>query len=342
MTSVPSTQKALEVVEFGDPLKGALRLSPGASVPKPGQGEVLVQLKYACLNPADVFTVQGVYPGVRNVVERKVPFVAGLEGCGRVVQTGPGCSLKEGARVVPLLGEKAGAWQQFVVIDEKRCVPIPDDVEDAAAAQLFVNPLTVVGMLKEIQEKAPIKENPWVAQTAANSTLGRMFIQLAKKRGLKTINVVRTSATKKELQDLGADEVIVVSEEQDIVKKINHITNGKGVAAVVDAVGGEIGTACCSALAKGGMFQGYGLQSGKPIQVSNSDLTFKDITVRGFWLAIWFVTQPPSVLQEVFEMFRKKELVPQIQKVFQLDDYMEAFKAQFSNDRRGKILFQLT
>ncbi|MCC9561648.1 hypothetical protein JHR13_08470, partial [Campylobacter jejuni] len=83
--------------------------------------------------------------------------------------------------------------------------------DDATAAQLFVNPLTVVGMLDEIQRNAPIKDNPWVAQTAANSTLGRMFIQLAKKRGLKTINVIRTSATKQDLVKLGADEVVVVA-----------------------------------------------------------------------------------------------------------------------------------
>jgi NADPH:quinone reductase-like Zn-dependent oxidoreductase len=342
MASIPTTQKALEVVQFGDPLKGALKLNKEAPVPKPGEGQVLVQMKYACLNPADVFTVQGIYPGVKNVVEKKPGFVAGLEGAGQVVATGSGCSLKVGARVVPLLGEKAGSWQQYVVVAEKQCVPVPDDVDDATAAQLFVNPLTVVGMLDEIQRNAPIKDNPWVAQTAANSTLGRMFIQLAKKRGLKTINVIRTSATKQDLVKLGADEVVVVAEESDVAKKILQITGGKGAAAVVDAVGGEIGTACCSALAKGGLFQGYGLQSGLPIQVSNSDLIFKDIVIRGFWLALWFPKQSPSVVQEVFDMFRKKELVPHIQKICPLEDYLEAFKAQFSPDRTGKVLFQLT
>ncbi|EME30986.1 Trans-2-enoyl-CoA reductase, mitochondrial [Galdieria sulphuraria] len=342
MASVPTTQKALEVVQFGDPLKGTLKLNKEAPVPKPGDGQVLVEMKYACLNPADVFTVQGIYPGVKNVTEKKPGFVAGLEGSGKVVATGSGCSLKAGTRVVPLLGERAGSWQQYLVVSEKQCIPVPDDVDDATAAQLFVNPLTVVGMLDEIQQKAPVKDNPWIVQTAANSTLGRMFIQLARKRGLKTINVIRTSATKQELVQLGADEVVVVSEESELSKKILQLTGGKGAAAVVDAVGGEIGTACCSSLAKGGLFQGYGLQSGQPIQVSNSDLIFKDIVIRGFWLAIWFPKQPSSVVQEVFDMLRKKELVPHIQKIFALEDYLEAFKAQFSPDRRGKILFKLT
>eukprot|EP00166_Cyanidium_caldarium_P002245 ctg_225.g86 len=236
MSSIPSKQKALEIASFGDPLKGCLRLNTDAPVPQPGKDQVLVKMRYSCLNPADVFTVMGVYPGVPAVVENKPGFVGGMEGMGVVVAQGEGASLKVGTRVVPLL-PNAGAWQQYVVVDAARCVPVPDGVEDKAAAQLVVNPLTVIGMLDEVERHTAVKDNPWIVQTAANSTLGRMLIQAAKGRGLRTINVVRSAATRDELKKLGADEVIVRAEEKDVPKRVHHITGGKGAIAALDAVG---------------------------------------------------------------------------------------------------------
>ncbi|KAF6005447.1 hypothetical protein F1559_005030 [Cyanidiococcus yangmingshanensis] len=340
-TTIPATQKALEIVSFGDPLKGALRLNPSASVPKPGPGQVLLQMRYACLNPADVFVVQGLYPGVAAVRERRTGFVGGREGVGQVVAQGPATSLPVGTRVVPELSDRTGCWQQYLVVDENVCIKVPEGVDDKAAAQLIVNPVTVVGMLERIEAEAPVHGNPWIAQTAANSTLGRMFIQLAKKRGFCTVNIIRSKASAAELKQLGADEVVVFSEESNFAQRIEAITNGRGLAAVVDAVGGDIGSAALAALAPGGLFLGYGLQSGEPTRVMNSDLIFKGIVVRGFCSAAWLKKQKETIFEDVFEMIRKGEMQPQVQQEFPLDQYEEAFRAQFAPDRKGKILLKL-
>jgi len=340
-THIPSTQKALEIVSFGDPLKGALRLNTTASVPKPGPGQVLVKMRYACLNPADVFVVQGVYPGVAAVRERRPGFVGGLEGVGEVVAQGPATSLPVGTRVIPTLLDRSGCWQQYLVVDENLCIKVPQDIGDKEAAQLIVNPLTVVGMLEQIEAEAPVHGNPWIGQTAANSTLGRMFIQLAKKRGLCTVNFVRSKASVAELKQLGADEVIVFGEEPNLAERLNAITNGRGLAAVVDAVGGEMGSAALAALSPGGLFMAYGLQSGKPTCVMNSDLIFKGIVVRGFWLATWLKKQKQTIFEEVLDMIRKGEMRPQVEQEYTLEKYEDAFRAQFAPDRKGKILFKL-
>ena len=62
-----------------------------------------------------------------------------------------------------------------------------------------VNPVTAYGLLETLQ----VPKGEWVLQTAAGSVLGRVFIALAKHRGLRTINVVRRSAQKQELLQLG-------------------------------------------------------------------------------------------------------------------------------------------
>lgn len=62
-----------------------------------------------------------------------------------------------------------------------------------------VNPVTAYGILETLK----VPEGGWLLQTAAGSVLGRLVIALAQQRGIKTMNVVRRSAQKQELLDLG-------------------------------------------------------------------------------------------------------------------------------------------
>lgn len=348
--AIPAQQTRLQLVRFGKPQEqGVVQLERDAPVPVPTGSQVLVKMLYAPLHPADMLTIVGFYPGVRYVVEQKPGFVPGLEGCGVVVARGEqATTIPLGTRVVPLLGEEAGSWQQFVCVQGKQCICVPDDIDDKIAAQLFVNPLTVVGLYKEMEAAVDLVDNPWILQTAANSTLGRMMIALAKHHSLKTINVVRSAATVQELKELGADVVIVVEQEDDDPhsnkswdRTVLEITQGKGVAAVLEAVGSDIGSMACSCLQSGGLYLAYGAQSGKPIRMSNSDLIFKDITCKGFWLSRWFRKQPPHVVEDLFDLFRSQVFKPCIQTVLPLDRYLEAFRLQREKNRRGKILFSL-
>lgn len=339
---VPCQQTRLELVRFGKPQEpGVVCLQHDAPVPVPSGSQVLIKMRYAPLHPADMLTIVGFYPGVRHVVEKKPGFVPGLEGCGIVVARGEQATIPLGMRVVPLLGEEAGSWQQYLCVEGKQCICIPDDIEDTTAAQLFVNPLTVVGLFKEMERIVDWYENPWILQTAANSTLGRMVIALAKHYSLKTINVIRSSATLEELKQLGADVVIVEEQDSQWNGTVYEITQGKGVSAVLEAVGSDIGSMACSCLQSGGLYLAYGAQSGKPIRVNNSDFIFKDIVCKGFWLSRWFPKQPPHVVEDLFELFRKRVFEPSIQTVLPLDRYLDAFRLQREKNRRGKILFSL-
>eukprot|EP00871_Galdieria_phlegrea_P002559 jgi/Galph1/3303/GphlegSOOS_G1977.1 len=335
-------QTRLELVKFGKPQEeGVLVLHHDAPIPQPQPSQVLVKMTYAPIHPADLFTIVGFYPGVRAVVEKKPGFVPGLEGCGVVVAQGEGATIPVGTRVVPLLGEEAGSWQQFVCVDCKMCICVPDDIDDRVAAQLFVNPLTVVGLFKQVERFVDLYENPWILQTAANSTLGRLVIQYARHVSVRTINIVRSQELVEELEALGGD--VVLSEEQDSQwnEKVWKITNGSGVSAVLETVGLEIGTKAASCLQQGGLFLAYGAQSGKPVQISNSDLIFKDITCKGFWLSRWFSKQPPHVAEDLFDLFRKQVFNPSVQAILPLNRYLEAFRMQREKNRRGKILFSL-
>ena len=111
-------------------------------------------------NPADGFCIFGVYPGFEPP---RFPAIPGLEGMGTVVKVGDQVSsFKRGDRVVPFMFSQTrignGTWQEYVVLDQEDVFvcpsndlisqSVPDSVSDDAAAQLIVNPATVLGMLK--------------------------------------------------------------------------------------------------------------------------------------------------------------------------------------------------
>src|SRR5215218_4825602 len=184
-------------------------------------------------NPSDLLTVRGLYGSLPVP-----PATPGLEGMGEVAELGEGVRhLRVGQRVIPL--GVAGTWAEFVVVPAAQLIPVPDAISDQTAAQFVVNPLTA--WIMTIEELA-LRPGEWLLQTAAGSTLGRVVLQLAKRRGFKTINVVRRREQADELKSLGADEVICTDEE-DIPERVKQITGKEGLRKAIDAVGGETGAA---------------------------------------------------------------------------------------------------
>jgi NADPH:quinone reductase-like Zn-dependent oxidoreductase len=111
------------------------------------------------------------------------------------------------------------------------------------ASQLLVNPVTVVAMLDVLG----IKEGEILLQSAANSTLGRIMIQVCAMRGIKTLNIIRRPELADELLALGGDFVVVSHDDgKDISKQVSQILKSKGISTgikyAIDPVGGLTGT----------------------------------------------------------------------------------------------------
>ena len=133
-----------------------------------------------------------------------------------------------------------------------------------------------------------INEGDCIIQNAANSALGLLVIQMAKARGIKTINVIRSRSNLKEaverLEKLGATLVVTAEDlNQQGLKKL--LPEGMAMPKLaLDAVGGSSTNDLVSSLAPGGTLCNYGLLSGKPCEVGAADLIFRGIKVTGFWL----------------------------------------------------------
>lgn len=162
----------------------------------------------APINPADINTIQGVYP-----IKPPLPSVPGNEGVGQIIQVGEGvANVKVGDLVLPR--EKAwGTWRSHGVCSASQLLKINSGVDIVAAATMSVNPCTAYRMLKDF---VLLKEGDVVIQNGANSACGQSVIQFCKAWGYITVNIVRNrsdiESLKSHLKSLGAHYILTEEE----------------------------------------------------------------------------------------------------------------------------------
>jgi len=284
---------------YGEPLK-VVKLE---KVPKPTLGsdtDLLIKVKAAAINPADLLYIEGRYFQQPS----SFPAWAGFEGSGVVEEAGKSSGFHVGQRV----HFRGGSWAEYALVDAKTSppVPLPDEVSFEEGAQITINPITVFGMILDLG----VQKGEFLLQSAASSALGRILIQVAKLKGIKTINIVRRDEHIASLKAIGADYVIN-SEKDDVVAKVKEIAP-EGIKYAVDAVAGKTGTDIVNTLAVEGKVLVYGLLSNAPIEVSAVTLIGKRPIITGFWLAPWLQENPDKIkptFAEIVHLLATKQLV---------------------------------
>ncbi len=313
----PVPQDVIEAIEF--------------EAPELQEGEVLLELQASPINPSDVLTLTGLYG-----ILPPLPAIGGNEGVAKVVSLGSNVTgLVEGQSVLLPVG--IGTWSTHLVAPAKKLIPLPEGADPQQLSMLSINPPTASLMLSEF---ADLKPGDWVIQNAANSAVGNYLIQLAKLRGLRTINIVRRESLIKPLQDIGADLVLV--DGDDLPKRVRKATEKAEIKLAIDAVGGAASNRLADCLASQGTLVNYGMMSGEAAQVSSANLIFKDITVKGFWLALWFQQASKEAQQKLYNelamLIATGKLSAPIDKVFKVADIKEAVAYAAQGERNGKVL----
>ncbi|MEO7521161.1 MAG: zinc-dependent alcohol dehydrogenase family protein, partial [Gemmatimonas sp.] len=208
------------------------------------------------INPSDLYCVQGIYP-----ITPALPGSPGFEGVGVIDALGGGTpGLALGQRVVSATGAP-GTWVEYLIAPAAGVIPIPNAISDQVGAGLLANPMSAWAILTDV---LPLSRGDWILQTAAASTLGHLVIQLARHLGIRTINVVRRRDQVDSLHAAGADVVICTADEH-LVDRVREITDGAGVRAAIDAVGGAQSADVEACLGSGGTLLMIGLLSGAPL-----------------------------------------------------------------------------
>ena len=309
---------ALQYARFGEP---AEVVSPeDLPVPEPRDGEVLLRLVRSPIHNHDLATIRGVY-GVRP----SLPAVGGTECLG----------ISGGKRFACLT---RGAWAQDVVAPSAGLVPVPDAIDDNRGAQLLAMPLSTVVLFDELR----VERGTWIAQNAANGTVGRILMLLAQEAGVNIVNFVRREEAARELRDLGAAHVIV-TQGDGWQARARELTGGAGFARIVDSVAGPESLNLQALLAQYGELIVFGGLSGSAMKLAPGLMIAQESVVRGFWMNSWMLratsAQREGALRRVFDLALAGRLPLPAAGVYPLKDAAAALRAAEEPGRSGKVLF---
>jgi len=316
---------SVKFYEFGDPQQ-VLQVE-NIEVKEPGLGEVLVRMQTRPINPSDLIPIRGAYSN-----RISLPSIPGYEGVGIIEEVGPSVSKWFlGKRVLPLRGE--GTWQEFVKASAELAVIIPDYVEDYAAAQLYINPITAWVICTEV---LALKPDETLIVNACGSSIGRIFAQLSRILGFRLIAVTRNDIYTEELIQLGASYVIN-TEATPLYNAVMELTNGFGAKAAIDSIGGPSGTDLAYCIAPNGTFLTIGLLSGIPVNWAEI-MTNTKVHTNIFHLRHWnqrvSVRKWHETFHQMIQFIHDKQLIltrPQVQ--YHLSDVKKALGIK----HKGKI-----
>ena len=326
-----TTSHALLLESFG-PIPGGLAVREiPTQTPRPGQ--LLIKMLAAPINPADINIIEGRYGELPPL-----PAVIGNEGAGIVQEVGPDTPGWQPGDLAVLL--KRGSWAEFVTVPATDAFQLPPQTDPLLACQMGVNPPTALLMLEKFENLQP---GDWIAQNAANSSVGRCVIQIARDLGLRTINVVRRPELVHDLQALGAD--VVVTEETDLRNTVEDLCNGSRPKLALNAVGGASALNLSNALAPSGTLVTYGAMSKQPLKIPNGQLIFSDLRFRGFWLTRWKQTATPTeqatTFQKLIKITASCHLQLPVQASFPIGQFAEALAEASKPGRTGKVILRL-
>ena len=301
-------------------------------VPQPGEGEVLIRVAAAGVNRPDVLQRMGVYPPPPGASP-----LPGLEVSGEVVAVGDGV-MRE------LLGQKmcalvpGGGYAQYCLAPAATCLPVPPALSMVEAAAM---PETLFTVWTNLFERAYATEGDTVLVHGGTSGIGTMAIALGSLFGLKVIVTCGSEDKCEAARRLGAAHAIDYS-RQDFVEEVLKITDGHGVAAVLDMVGGDYVPRNIACLAEEGRHVSIAFQRGVKAEVNVMDIMRRRLTLTGSTLRPRSVAFKGLVADElsrtVWPHVAEGRLRPVMDKVFPLAEAADAHRRMESGGHVGKIV----
>jgi len=225
-------------------------------LPEPGPGEVVVRNRAIGLNFIDTYQRSGLY-------KVPLPFVAGNEGAGEVVELGPGVDDVEVGDRVAYSGP-VGAYADERIMPAGRLAAIPDGVDYETAAAVTLKGITAYYLLFQTW---PLKAGERILVHAAAGGVGLLLTRWAKALGATVYGTAGSDEKVAMAKDAGADDVINYREE-DFVARVRELTAARGVDVVYDGVGQATFEGSLDCLRPRGLMVSFGNASG-PVSIPN-------------------------------------------------------------------------
>ncbi|QHE78346.1 NAD(P)H-quinone oxidoreductase [Hydrogenophaga sp. PBL-H3] len=324
--------QAVEISSFGAP--EVLRLGE-RPVPMAAAGEVLIRVSASGVNRPDVLQRTGNYP-----VPPGASDIPGLEVAG-VIASGDAAAmavagLKVGDRVCALVA--GGGYAQWCVAPVGQCLPVPEGMDDIAAASL---PETFFTVWSNVFDRARLQAGETLLVQGGTSGIGVTAIQMAKALGARVIATAGSDDKCAACLALGADHAINYK-TQDFVSAVADLTGGQGVNVVLDMVAGAYVAREVDCLAEDGRLVIIAVQGGVKAEFNAGMVLRKRLTITGSTLRprpIAFKTAIAQALRErVWPLLAQGRIKPVIHQVFSASEAAAAHTLMESNRHIGKLV----
>ncbi|HET6875424.1 MAG TPA: zinc-binding dehydrogenase [Acidimicrobiales bacterium] len=307
--------------------------------PVPGPGQLLVRVRAAGLNRADLLARRAAPSTPGGAGRGTQSAIAGSEAAGEVVGVGPGVEgWAPGDRV---MGRCRG-YAELATIDADVAMPVPAAMGWEEAGAL---PVAVMTMHDALRTNGGLAPGGTVLINAATSGVGVVGIRAASLLGASTVFATSRSSEKLDLvrefvEPLGSSLVTIDTSDEDVATRVLEATEGRGVDVVVDNVGGTVLATNLAVCAITGRIVQVGRLGGRNDTIDLDELARKRIGLIGVTFRTRTAAEVADVVRRCMEDLgsRLMDCRPRIDRVFPLSEARVAQDALARNQHVGKIV----
>ncbi len=330
--AMPETMRAIAIAAPGGP---EMLQEVRVPVPVPGPGEVLIEVASAGVNRPDVLQRKGLYPPPPGASP-----LPGLEVAGRIVAVGADVDADAiGRRVCALVA--GGGYAAYAAAAHAHCFPLPPALSAEEAAAL---PETLMTVWHNLFERAYVTDGDRVLVHGGTSGIGTMAISLCRLLDVAIIVTCGSDEKCRAALDWGATHAINYH-AHDFVAEVARLTDGAGVTAVLDMVGGDYLSRNLACLAEDGRHVSIAVLGGAKAQIVIPQIMTRRLTLTGSTLRSRTDAFKAALVEEimgtVWPSVSDGALRPAMDKVFPLAQAAEAHRRMEAGAHIGKIVLSL-
>lgn len=304
------------------------------ATPEPIGDQVLVRVKAAGLNRADISQRMGHYPAPPGYPT----IIPGLEFAGEVAAVGPMVRRwRSGQRVMGITG--GGGQAEYLLIHEGLLVEIPENLDFIQAAAI---PEVFITAHDALFTQGDLKMGERLLVHAAGSGVGTAAIQLASAMGCTVYGTSRTADKLERAKELGLDVGLSI---ENFAQEVKEMTHGEGVHLVLDFIGGPYMEGNLEALGLWGRLVFLATLGGTDANVNLGKVMAKRLSIRGFTLRSRTLEEKLAATRhfavQVVPLLARGRVKPIVEEVFPIERISEAHKVLQANRNFGKLVLAL-
>ncbi|AUH34104.1 NADPH:quinone oxidoreductase family protein [Paracoccus tegillarcae] len=312
------------------PQSESLPVVSTTAAPTAADQRVLVRMRAAALNFADILKSRGQYQEAQPF-----PFVPGLEGAGEVITAPAESGLMPGDRVAVWA---PGTMTEVMAVPADACLKIPDNMsfDQAAGFQIAYGTSHLA-----LVHRAGLQAGETLAVLGAAGGVGLTAVQIGRAIGARVIGVARVPERLGIVAEAGADDLIDSDDSPDLKAALREFGP---IDVVYDPVGAEPGLAAFGALRRGGRFLIIGFAGGKPPRLPLNHALVKNIAIYGFYWGGYRDLDRQALrdsLAQCFALFADGKLAPHAGEVLDLDQIAEGYRLLEARKTTGKVIIRL-